>query len=309
MENVQNNLEKSILATIAYFDIFDYPLTVVEIWKWIYGAEVEDNSPNIGKIWENLENNQLIKSLVDCRRGFYFLKNRDDLVGLREERYVLAVKKIKKARRVARFLKFIPGIKMIALCNSLAWTNAREESDIDFFIVTDKNKIWTVRFWTAGFLQIFGLRPNRKSNKDKICLSFFVDEDSLNLEPLAISVDKPDIYLIYWIAQLQPLFDRGGIYQDFWQANDWVKNFIPNVFPGKGKMKNNKIFSPGTIGFTEKFFRWIQLKMFPRNLREMANRDSRVVITDKILKFHSNDRREKYRKMWEEKINQITKQL
>jgi predicted nucleotidyltransferase len=300
MENVQNNLEKSILATIAYFDVFNYPLTVTEIWKWLYSKEESrDGSPTIGEIWKNLENNQSLKSLVNSRRGFYFLKNRDDLVEIREARYVLAVKKIKRARRVVKFLKFIPGIKMIALCNSLAWTNAREESDIDFFIVTDKNKIWTARFWSAGFLQIFGLRPSKKNTRDKICLSFFADYDSLNLESLA--TESPDIYLIYWVAQLQPLFDRGGMYNKFWQANAWIKKFLPNVFP-RDEVNEISENRPGKIGLGEKFFRWMQLKLMPKSLKDMANRDSRVVVSDHMLKFHANDRREEYKKMWEEKV-------
>lgn len=302
MENVQNNLEKSILATIAYFDIFDYPLTITEIWKWLYLEKAEENSPTIGEIWKILENSQLLKSLVQNSRGFYFLKNREGLLTTREERYVLAFKKLKRAKRIAGVLKFIPGIKMIAICNSLAWTNAREESDIDFFIVTDKSKIWTARFWAAGFLQIFGMRPSKKNNKDKICLSFFVSEDSLNLESLALGI--PDIYLVYWIAQIAPLFDCGGIYNRFWRVNDWIKKFLPNVFSREGtdKVSENR---PTKIGLGENFFRWLQIKMLPENLKEMANRDSRVVITDKILKFHANDRREEYKKMWEEKIAEL----
>jgi predicted nucleotidyltransferase len=300
MENVQNNLEKSILATIAYFDVFNYPLTVAEIWKWLYSKEESrDGSPTIGEVWKILENNQSLKSLVNSRRGFYFLKNREGLVEIREARYVLAVKKIKRARRVVKFLKFIPGIKMIALCNSLAWTNAREESDIDFFIVTGKNKIWTARFWAAGFLQIFGLRPSKKNTRDKICLSFFADYDSLNLESLATG--SPDIYLIYWVAQLQPLFDRGGMYNKFWQANAWINKFLPNVFP-RDEINEVSENWPVRIGLGEKFFRWLQLKLMPKNLKDMANRDSRVVVSDHMLKFHANDRREEYKKMWEEKI-------
>lgn len=363
MGNAQNNLEKSISATIAYFDIFNYPLTEVEIWKWLLmisdfrfkisdlnlRLSDEDKKISLAAVQKILENSDLIKSLTSNDRGFYFLKNREELVEIRERRYVLAEKKIKRAKRVTGFLKFIPGIKMIAVCNSLAWTNAREESDIDFFIVTAPNKIWTARFWAAGFLKIFGLRPSGKNNKDKICLSFFVDEDSLELEPLAVG--QPDIYLIYWVAQLRPLYDRGGVYQKFWQANAWVKNFLPNIFPrevGRAvssaglplkhasqesfsdgasqspralpraaavfveKKDSNqsalrKVFGADTTsdGFLEIFFRWLQMKLLLKSLKEMANRDSRVVITDKILKFHANDRREEYKQKWIKRVNEL----
>ncbi len=303
MTTEPNKLEKSILATIAYFDVFDYPMTVAEIWKWLYKEETPGDLLTLGEIWKTLDNNQLIKSLVGTKRGFYFLKNREELVETRQARYVLAEKKMKRAKRVAGFLKFIPGIKMIAVCNSLAWTNAREKSDIDFFIVTSRSKIWTARFWAAGFSQLLGLRPSKNNTRDKICLSFFVDEEALNLETLALG--RPDIYLIYWIAQLWPLYDRGGVYQKFWQANIWIKNFLPNVFSRKAEIRAEEIQSSGKTGFGERFFRWLQMKLLPKDLKEAANRDSRVVVTDRILKFHANDRREEYKRMWEEKIGAL----
>lgn len=307
MERFQNNLEKSILSAIAYFDIFDYPLTVTEIWKWLYfpvdNPSVEGSRPSLSEIWKILEDSQLIKSLVDNRRGFYFLKNRGELVATRQARYVLAEEKTKKAKRAAKFIKLMPGVKMIALCNSLAWANAREESDIDFFIVTARNKIWTARFWTAGFLQLFGLRPSEGKTKNKICLSFFVDEDSLDLESLVLG--QPDIYLIYWIAELAPLYDRSGLYQKFWRSNAWVKNFLPNVFPREEVITACDGASVGKIGVGERFFRWLQMKLLPKNLKEIANHASQVVITDKILKFHINDRREEYREKWIKRISEL----
>ncbi|MBI5071401.1 hypothetical protein HZB93_00695 [Candidatus Falkowbacteria bacterium] len=310
MTTEPNKLEKSILATVAYFDVFDYPLTVAEIWKWLYKEKAPGDLLTLGEIWQTLDNSQLIKSLVGTKRGFYFLKNREELVETRQARYVLAEKKMKRAKRVAGFLKFIPGIKMIAVCNSLAWTNASEKSDIDFFIVTAPRKIWTARFWAAGFSQLLGLRPSKNNTRDKICLSFFVDEEALNLETLALG--RPDIYLIYWIAQLWPLYDRGGVYQKFWQANSWIKNFLPNVFSRTTEVRVAENRPSGKIGLGENFFRWLQMKLLPKDLWKAANRDSRVIVTDKILKFHANDRREEYKRMWEEKIGallQITNHL
>lgn len=303
----QNSLEKSILATIAYFDIFDYPLTLVEIWKWLYQSvnqsTVHGSRFNFLEIQKTLEDNDVVKSLVDTRRGFYFLKSREGILELRQVRYNLAEKKFKKALRVARFLKLMPGIKMIAVCNSLAWSNASEGSDIDLFIVTAKNRIWTTRFWATGFLKLFGLRPG-KITQDKICLSFFVDEANINLEPLAIS--QPDVYLIYWIAQLALIYDAGGVYRKFVQANQWVEKYLPNYF-GAEPAERRWIAQAGWpkmgVGVGEKFFRWLQLKVMPPHLKEMANRDTRVIISDTILKFHANDRREEYRGKWLKRIS------
>jgi hypothetical protein len=337
----KNSLEKSILATIAYFDIFDYPLTLVEIWKWLWEisdfrfqisdfdsqssvgnrkSEIENREIGLVEVQKVLDSSEVLKSLVESRRGFYFLKGRGEAVELRQQRYNLAEKKFKKVLKVIRFLKFVPGIKMIAVCNDLAWSNAPEGSDIDLFVVTEKNKIWTARLWAASFLQLFGLRPG-KIIKDKICLSFFVDENHLNLENLSIKPSSPslfslpslsssslspDIYLIYWISQIAPIYDVGGVYQKFLDANTWIKKYLPNIFASeigeRRRVASGRLILTKRSGLGERFFRWLQLKVMPKKLKEMANRDTQVIINDSMLKFHENDRREEFRRKWEEKL-------
>jgi len=345
----KNNLEKSIFSAVAYCDIFDYPLTAGEIWKWLFRDEIWGSS--LFNVQKELEESENFKSLLGSRRGFYFLKGREATIELRQIRYSLAERKFKKALRVVRFLRFAPGIRMTAVCNSLAWSNASEESDIDFFIVTASNKIWTARFWTAGLLTLFGLRPTKNKTRDKICLSFFVDEDNLNLEKIAI--DQPDIYLIHWITQLAPIYDRGGVYEKFLKANKWIKKYLPNSFgnevgerrkvPSAGlpqkhasqdtlpyiesespralpradrinSIENSfdqsalrKVFSADTSSAqrrktAERFFRWVQLKVMPDKLKEMANKDTRIIVSDGVLKFHDGDRRKEYKRRWEDKM-------
>lgn len=305
-----NNLEQAILSTLTYFDIFNYPLTATEIWKWLYCPENKidgDNSKyGFSEIREKLEKGEILKSLIDSRQGFYFLKDKSNLVELRQARYNLAEKKFQKAISVAKFIERMPGVRMIAVCNSLARSNASEESDIDFFVVTDKNKIWTARFFAAGFIKIFGLRPNKKSAKDKICLSFFVDESNLDLEK--ISVDAPDIYLVYWIGQLIPIYDSGGVYKKFLKENEWIKRYLPNFSGTELSDRRNT----GRAGWSlpyfregEKFFRWLQMRFMPPKLKEMANCDSRVIVNDSMLKFHANDRRAEYKEKWISKISKL----
>jgi hypothetical protein len=33
---------------------------------------------------------------------------------------------------------------------------------------------------------------------------------------------EDDIYLYYWIYYMKPIFTRGGIYERFLEANNWV---------------------------------------------------------------------------------------
>ncbi|OGF21593.1 hypothetical protein A2316_00780 [Candidatus Falkowbacteria bacterium RIFOXYB2_FULL_38_15] len=317
LDNKDNKLEKSILETVAYFDIFSYPLTLVEIWKWLFLKEANGLFISLNKIEEIIKNSEAIKTLLEYKQGFYFFKNREALIALRKERYNLAENKFRKALRVAGFLKWIPGIKMIGICNSLSWANADTGSDIDFFIVTEKGKLWTSRFLAVGFLKIFGLRPEKNNTKDKICLSFFVDEEHLNLENLAI--ESPDIYLIYWINQLVPIFDRGGVHQKFLESNQWIKIFLPNIFNNEGserrRVAEDFIFvgrkeKTAAGGLAEKFLHKLQYQILPKKIKEVANQNSNVVVKDGILKFHcDNDRRKKYQEKWFSKIKELERCL
>lgn len=47
---------------------------------------------------------------------------------------------------------YIPGISCICVCNSLAMNAAHANSDIDLFIITKKNRLWTARIFMTLLL-------------------------------------------------------------------------------------------------------------------------------------------------------------
>ena len=72
-----NNLKMNIYATMAYFDIFDYPLTIDEIGKYLLWANAERN-----ELWTFLNNDPGIQRYGD----YYFFKGRRAIVDTRRER-------------------------------------------------------------------------------------------------------------------------------------------------------------------------------------------------------------------------------
>ena len=54
-----------------------------------------------------------------------------------------------------------------------------------------------------------------------MCLSFYATDSNLNLEKLQMS-NYSDIYLVYWILQLIPIYDPDNLYDKFLQPKDWV---------------------------------------------------------------------------------------
>lgn len=306
-------LEESIQKTLSYFDIFDYPLTKEELFAYLW------HSPSISyqQFIDEIEKKEFNK--IDKKFGYYFLIGREDIVEKRRQAFLNGSKKIKIANRAARKLRTVPFLKAIFICNSIGAGVSKVDSDIDFFIITSAGKIWLVRFLTNFILKFWRLRTFTGNSKNKICLSFYIDENHLDIKQLR-AVDE-DIYLIYWIHQLIPIFDPENIYDKFLSANKWSENFVANAKRKSGSnylgaitdtkfsvfWKNTweKIWSGGygdMIETKSKNLQMDRLKISKHNL--LYRNDNSVVISDGILKFHTKDPRVDLWNKWKKKISE-----
>ena len=310
----QNLLEKAILKTLAFFDIFDYPLTLVEIYKWLYQP---DKNYQLSDVSQFLDSENL-KDKISDKNGFYFLKGRERIIQTRLERHQLAEKKFKIVLRTVKRLRWLVFVKMIAVCNTAGYNNAMAKSDIDFFIIIKSGRLWWSRLVIILLTQLLGLRRHNKKIANRICLSFYITEDHLNLSNIALPPADP--YLVYWLATLAPIYDLNQA-NDFWQANNWLKGYLPNFYrpvlnnrrfvtdgwPRRIFKKINSRILTGPVGsWLEKVAEFIQLEKIKKNISSIASQpDTRVIIADDILKFHETDRREEYCLRWREKLKQL----
>lgn len=310
-----DKIEKSILRTISWFDIFNYPLTAWEIYKWGY-IEKSNIKYRISNIKETLENSGRLKELISHKDGFYFLRWQDGNIEKRKERYLLAEKKYRKLLKIAKFLAPIPFTRVITVATGLSYLNSREEDDIDLFIITAQNRIWLVRFFSILVLKIFRARPTIANKKDKICLNFFVTEENLNLKKICLPEkdDLPDIYFIYWLTWLYPIYQEKKVWQKFVSENFWIKDYLPFYIPQQ-PIKSRQIFLSSLAKiiksileiffspiYWQSIFSFLQRAILPYHLKKLANKDSSVIIKNSILKFHNKDKRQEYRQKFYEKI-------
>jgi hypothetical protein len=229
MNNFGNQgLEKAIISTLVYFDIFNYPLTETEIRKWLYvGKENEKTTYSLYQIKHALGNSRYLNDRIDFAKGYYFLKGRDELVTRRNKNHIIGIPRWKKLQKICLLLKVIPFVRMIAACNTMAINDIKPTSDIDVFIIVKSGRIWITRFMITTLVSLIGQWRHKDSIVNKICLSFYTTDDNLNFNNLA---KQPyDIYLTYWIALAVPLLDRGA-YLDFIRTNQWIKQYLPNMY-------------------------------------------------------------------------------
>jgi len=293
--HIDTSARDSVLSAIAWFDVFGYPLTAVEAARYstLFGPSSVSLDETIRLLTDEGQINQ--------QDGYYYIEGGESSTELRKRRFRLAGPKFKRARLVARLFGLLPSVRLVAVCNSLAVANAEEDSDIDLFVVCRPGTLWLTRLVLAAPLIVLRLRPTPTDQKNKICLSFFLSENALDLTRLHLAGDDP--YMRFWTATLLPLYIDNV---------DNARQYLPQVPTGNKRSSIVCLYLPQKrtgIGRFEKLAKRLQMKQFPESIRSMANLDSRVLISDDILKFHVNDRREQYRDRFRERLDSLGVQV
>jgi len=203
-------LQKEILRTILYFDIFRHPLTADEIYQFL-----PSNSTNPDEI-EDACSSKPLRGLLDRHGPFYFVKSRGPRVPLhRLEKEKEAQKLWRSAMHMGRIMKYIPFVQAIFVSGELSKGVASKGSDIDFLIVTTARRLWLCRFLFVVFKRLL---PGKLRNS--LCFNTFVSED-------AFVYSYRNMYSAIEIATLKVLYNKAA-HRKYVEANKWINNFLPN---------------------------------------------------------------------------------
>lgn len=287
-----DQLREVIIKTIAFFDMFDYPLTAYEIYFYL------DKRVPLKDIVEVLP----IISKVDLKNGFYFLSEREEIITIRQKRHNYSVRKIKIALRFIRLFSILPFIRVIALANSIGQHNLRDESDIDLFIITSARRVWLTRFFCASLTKLLNRRPTEKNKQDKICLSFYISTEHLNLKHLKLPSGDP--YFEYWQRSLVLLYNKDKTYENFLRANNLL-NLSDNNLEKVSDFQPTPKKESQTLNQLENFLKKYQLKIMPLALRAVNNLSTGVVTSASVIKLYAPDRRQEYFDKYEQKLRGI----
>jgi hypothetical protein len=282
-------LARDILRPLVFFDLFDFPLTAYEIWHYL---ERPGSLTDLIFVLEKLS-----PEIVGQRDGFYFLSGRENIVTTRKIRYNYSCAKIKIAKRFTRAFRLLPFVKTVAVANFIGDHNLRQEGDIDCFIITSARRIWLSRLFCAGLAKILNSRPTAKNKRDKICLSFYISQEHLDIRDLSLGDDDP--YFYYWLRGLLPIYDSGDSYIQFLAANQLRGGVLPNL----------KKHQPSMMDGLEKMAKKWQLKIMSPALRQAMNNSDGVFISDSVLKLYLGDRRRlfaaKFKSNYDELLQKI----
>jgi hypothetical protein len=310
-ENTEK-LERQILATIAYYDILNYPLTSFEVFLYLINNRrryCEMSllwSIKLSEIIELLDNSEYLKKYIGQKLGFYFLRKNPpnppyqggdaDIVQRRLDGRKISDGKWKKARKIYKIMRAVPFLRGILISGSLALGSVKKSSDIDIMVIAKNGRIWTVRFFLMILIFFLGARRNEKDTKDKICLNHYITDKSLQIPFFSLY----DAHLYSHLINVYDDKDNIKTFQEFQKNNSWIKNYVQNYDLSELRfstsVKKNKTLSfiakilefilSGKAGdYFEKTLSKIQIAKIKKN-PSFNNKDGRITISGDQLEFH-----------------------
>jgi glycosyltransferase involved in cell wall biosynthesis len=202
------SLAAAIKKTLAYSDLFDYPLTAEEIHRGLF-----EHVATRFEVAHELEA-LCAKSEIARREHYYCLPGRERCIELRERRGRASARILQSYGGVLRLIKNFPFIRAVALSGTLAFHNAKGDDDLDLFVIVEAGRLWTVYLGLVLALKLLGRRR-------EVCLNCLVDTAHL-------AIAERDFFVAHQIAFLRPL---GGVayLREFWRANDWCAQSLPQM--------------------------------------------------------------------------------
>jgi hypothetical protein len=272
--------ELAVLRSVVYASLFDYPLTLAQLESSLVG--VRATADTIASWWRSSE---LLQSAIECRDGWYFPAGRADLIKTRARREALSRDLLERDRGVLSLVSRMPFVRMVALSGSLAHLNAEGAADLDLFVITAPNRVWSV---TVATLVIARLRGWRK----RLCLNYVVSERAMEIAPR-------DLFSANQIIHLRPVIGE-GVFDRFVKMNSFVRDFYPNFELKDANLKTSRpqdlktfwerLLSLGPAQLAERVSRALYGWHLKRKAATWQSRDQ-VRLEDECLKLHTSSHR------------------
>ena len=199
----------SVHATVSYADVFDMPIEVDHLHRYLVGQRLSLD-----------ETNRMVDELVAGgrlgRRGdVVYLAGRDEVLDIYDERTQRAATMWDEAEKWGRRIGRIPFVRMVAVTGGLAVDSVADHDDIDYFIVVRPGRLWLTR------LMIIVL--GRIADRDDIdlCPNFIVSTSMLNMT-------EQTIYVARELAQMCVIVGD-DLCQQARSTNSWMFDLLPNA--------------------------------------------------------------------------------
>lgn len=265
-------LKEAIINSLCYRAVFDYPLSFYQLSNYLIDGYVDNLS--FDELKRNLKN-LINEGEINYAYGKYLLPNRSYVNW--DERKEFSKNLIKKAEKITKVLKLIPWIKFVGITGTVSAFGAEEDDDIDFLIISQKDRLWLVRGFVFVILKILGQLRTDDAPQRKICPNIFLSEDYLFWEK-----QKRNLFVANEICMLYPLYDKNETYFRFIKENEWVFNYFVNFKVGFDKLSKK-------TERTSYFMELLEKAAYVLQKKYMRKRQTTELIEKNRIHFNKQD--------------------
>ncbi len=209
MNNLDDISVASVIRTLIYYDVFNYPLSEQEILA--ISSLIPDEKHKLGRIMDHLTEQGIVHKID----GYFSLSDDPSTVKARLRGNKKAERWMVKAERFSRIIAAFPYIRGISVSGSLSKGFLGEDPDIDYFIITAPNRLWLARTLLVAFKKVFLLNSYKY-----FCINYFIDSENLEIE-------EKNLFTATEIVTMIPMYGN-GIKEDFFRSNRWIDEYYPN---------------------------------------------------------------------------------
>ena len=282
---MNKQIKLSIVKVLKYFAIFTYDPTLEEIYTFL---PVKISKDELKKELKRMKYTPVEYSILSqklkpkVKNSNETMKQWNNLI----DRQQISKKKLNSIRfkLYIKLVSFFPQIKLIGLSGSISMMNADMDDDIDLFIITTRNRLFTGRLIALILAQLFGLRRSRGvgNNSNKICLNLFFDEVNMKVPRF-----KQTEFVGHEVLQMKPIINKEMTYERFLASNKWVFK----LFPNSKQIFNFQFSLPRRQAgiFNEKLGDWIESNLKSFQMKSINKHKTTEIITSTQLWFHPDD--------------------
>jgi len=297
----QESITTNIKKTLARYSALQQTPTLIELHHLL---ELPIDLLSLKNTLEQLLPNQEIT----CVNGYWQLTQKPQLHTKRHKQIRASLEKNFLAQKVSKIINSFPWIKAVAIYGSLSRLQSNNESDIDFFIITSANRVWSARFFINFVFKILKLRPDKKNKKNRFCFSYWADETNLDLS--VANYDNDYYYYCYGPSSFRFLTGEPAVIKKFFDTNQkWISEIMPNWQPSDFTTEYKKPKAQSLLEtifglIPEAYYRKWQLKILP-SMYHQAHNGKSVIINHHLIKLHHREKREDYNKKMSEASAEI----
>jgi hypothetical protein len=288
----------SLLAAIAYADLFSYPLTQQEVACYQVCSNLLPEDVE-GELDALVAGGRLIE-----QGGLFALPGRERLFRIRARREDRSRRIWARALQYERLLRSMPFVRMVSVTGALAVNNINGKADIDLLVLAEPGRVWVCRR-----LLVLVVRLGRIMGDD-LCPNYILSTDKLSL-------DQQDFFTAHELAQMVPLYG-GDLHQLMLAANPWAQRYLPAAFSrGRMTQETGAVTKRGSESRGRRFLeRFLGHRIFDRlenwelsrlreKLRASVGDAAEVVCTPDQCKGHTGLHRQNILARYGEKLQQL----